>query len=294
MITDAAWTDIDKDGWPDLVMVGDWMPITIFKNQKGKLVNATARYGLENTTGLWTALHIADINNDGFNDILAGNWGTNSKLHASVKYPLKLYVTDLDNNGSLDQLLTIENAENYYTFLGKEELESQLPSIIKKKYLGYAAFAGQSIEDVFNKKLEQVKKYTAETLSSVMLINNKKGGFINTQLPSQAQWSPVFAFITADVNQDGTTDILTAGNFYGVIPYEGRYDANNGTVIINEHNSVLKAASPLQTGFVLDGEVRDMRILKTIQGKKIIAAARNNSSIKFFTLPAEIIAGGKK
>ena len=108
------------------------MPITIFKNQKGKLVNATASYGLANTKGLWTALHIADINNDGFDDILAGNRGTNSKLHANEKYPLQLYVGDFDNNGSLDQVMAVENSGMYYTFLGKEELENQLPSVIKK------------------------------------------------------------------------------------------------------------------------------------------------------------------
>ena len=174
MVTDAAWTDIDKDGWPDLVIVGEWMPITIFKNQKGKLVNATASCGLEHSTGLWTTLHIADINNDGFDDILAGNWGTNSKLHADEKYPLELYVDDFDNNGSLDQVMAVENSGKYYTFLGKEELESQLPSVIKKKYLGYASFAGQTMEDVFAKKLNHAKKYTAEILSSVVLINNKK------------------------------------------------------------------------------------------------------------------------
>lgn len=294
MVTDAAWSDIDKDGWPDLVIAGEWMPITLYKNQKGKLVNATTSYGLKHTTGLWTALHIADINNDGFDDILAGNWGTNSKLHASEKYPLELYVGDLDNNGSLDQVMAIENGEKYYTFLGKEELEAQLPSVIKKKYLGYAAFAGQTIEDVFVKKLDHVKKYTAETLSSVVLINNKKDGFTKTPLPSQAQWSPVFAFITADVNQDGSTDILAAGNFYGVIPYEGRYDANEGAVMLNENKNVFKIPDPLQTGFTVDGEVRDIVILKTIHRKKMMAVARNNSSLKIYTLPGNIIAGSKK
>jgi len=294
MVTDAAWTDIDKDDWPDLLIAGEWMPITIYKNQKGKLTNATALYGLEHTIGLWTTLHIADINNDGFNDILAGNRGTNSKLHASEKYPLELYVADLDNNGSLDQVLAIENGEKYYTFLGKEELENQLPSVIKKKYLAYAAFAGQTIEDVFVKKLDHVKKYTAETLSSVMLINNKKDGFIKTQLPSQTQWSPVFAFITDDFNQDGSTDILTAGNFYGVIPYEGRYDANGGTVMLNENKNVFKIPDPFQTGFTVDGEVRDIVILKTIHRKKMMVVARNNSSLKIYTLPENIIAGSKK
>jgi hypothetical protein len=109
------------------------MPITIFKNNKGTLVNATASYGLEHTTGLWTSLHIADINNDGSDDILAGNRGTNSKLHATEKYPLELYVDDFDNNGSLDQVLAVENDGKYYTFLGKEELEIQIPSVVRKK-----------------------------------------------------------------------------------------------------------------------------------------------------------------
>ena len=118
-----------------------------------------------------------------------------------------------------------------------------------------------------------------------MLINNKKDGFTKIPLPSQAQWSPVFAFITADFNQDNTTDILAAGNFYGVIPYEGRYDANGGTVIVNENNNVFKIPGSLQTGFIIDGEVRDIAILKTIHGKKMMAIARNNSSIKIYSLP---------
>lgn len=284
MVTDAAWTDMDKDGWPDLVIAGEWIPITIFKNQYGKLINSTVSYGLEHTGGLWTALHIADINNDGFDDILAGNRGTNSRLHADEKYPLKLYVDDFDKNGSLDQLLAVENGGKYYTLLGKEELENQMPSVIKKKYLGYASFAGQTIENVFGKKLEEAKKYKAEILSSVVLTNNKKDAFTITLLPSPAQWSAVFVFLTADFNHDGTTDILTAGNFYGVLPYEGRYDAGYGTVMLNENNAGFKTSNSLQTGLLVDGEVRDIKIIRTIQGKKIMAVARNNDSIKLFEL----------
>ena len=167
-----------------------------------------------------------------------------------------------------DQVMAIENSRKYYTFLGKEELENQLPGLIKKKYLEYASFAGQTIEDIFVNKLDHVKKYNAQTLSSVMLINNKKNGFTKTQLPPPAQWSPVFAFIAADFNQDGTTDILTAGNFYGVVPYEGRYDADYGTVILNENNIGFKSLTALQTGIMTEGEVRDIKMIKTIAGKK--------------------------
>jgi len=284
MVTDASWIDIDKDNWPDLVIAGEWMPLTIFKNQSGKLSNATLSYGLEHTKGLWATLHIVDINKDGFDDILAGNWGTNSKLHGNEKYPLQLFVDDFDGNGSLEQVMAIENNGKYYSFLGKEELENQLPAIIRKKYLGYASFAGQTIENVFVKKLKLAKKYTAEVLTSLILTNNKKGSFILSQLPSHAQWSPVFAFCTADFNEDGTTDILAAGNFFGVLPYEGRYDANQGIVILNQNNTIFKTPETFQTGFIAEGEVRDVQILKTISGKKIFVVSRNNERLGIFTL----------
>ncbi len=158
MVTDAEWADLDKDGWPELVIVGEWMPITIFKNEKGKLTNATATYGLTATKGLWNTLKVTDINGDGFDDILAGNLGVNSKLHGNEKFPLVLYVGDMDGNGDLDQLMAVEKLGNYYPFVGKEELENQLPSLIKKKYLGYASFAGQTMLNIFGEKLDACKK----------------------------------------------------------------------------------------------------------------------------------------
>ena len=108
------------------------------------------------------------------------------------------------------------------------------------------------------------------------------------------QWSPVFAFYTADFNQDGTTDILAAGNFYGVLPYEGRYDADYGTVLLNENNTGFKTPGSLQTGFIADGETRDIKTIRTIKGKKMIAVARNNNTIKIFSLPADTIYPVKK
>ena len=284
MVTDAAWTDLDKDGWPDLVITGEWMSITIFKNQKGKLINATAANGLEHTKGLWTTLHIADINGDGFDDILAGNFGNNTKLTATEKFPLELYVGDFDNNGDLDQVMAVEKEGRYYPFVGKEELENRLPAVIKKKYLGYASFAGQTMQKVFAEKLDHAKKLTAEILSSVVLINNKKGLFTITKLPPQMQWSPVFSFCTIDADHDGTSDILSAGNFYGVSPYEGRYDAGYGNVLLNQIGGSFKIPDGLQTGLIVDGEVRDIKIIKTIKGGSMIAFARNNNSIQFYKL----------
>jgi hypothetical protein len=282
MVTDAAWTDIDKDSWPELVIVGEWMPVTVYKNQKGSLSNFTQTIGLENTTGLWTCLKLKDLNSDGAEDLLIGNWGTNTKLQADPANPLKLYVSDFDNNGSMDQVLTVSNAGKYYPFLGKVELENQLPAVIKKKYLEYSSFAGQTVETIFGEKLNGVKKYEASMLQSVQLMNNGKGGFIIKSLPEPVQWAPVFGFLTEDLNRDGLTDIIAVGNFYGVLPYEGRYDANSGTVLINKGNENFEIPGPGYTGFAITGEARDIKSIKTVDGNILIAVARNNDQVQFF------------
>jgi enediyne biosynthesis protein E4 len=283
MVTDAVWTDIDKDGWLDLVIVGEWMPVTVYKNEKGKLVNYTATAGLQNTNGLWTTIHAADINNDGTDDLLVGNWGENSKLHASEQYPLQLFTGDLDNNGSLDQVLAVEKNGKYYTFLGKEELEKQLPALMRKKYVNYSSFAGQTIEEIFGDKLDHTKKFTASMLSSVLLTNNGHGHYMLSKLPMQLQWSPVFAFLTGDFNAGHNTDVLAAGNFYAVLPYEGRYDAGYGTVLTGGQGAHgFSALSPFYTGFTVNGEVRDIKAIKTAFNKTIFAVARNNESILFY------------
>ena len=281
MVTDAVWTDIDKDGWMDLVVVGEWMPVTVYKNQQGKLVNYTVAAGLQNTAGLWTTIHAADLNNDGTDELLLGNWGENSKLYASEQYPLKLYTGDLDNNGSMDQILAIEKDGKYYTFLGKEEIEKQLPALMRKKYLHYAAFAGQTIEQIFGEKLDNTKKLEASILSSVMLTNNGTGKYSVSKLPSSVQWSPVFSFLTVDANKDGKTDIISAGNFYGVLPYEGRYDAGFGNVLLNAGTNRFTVLSPYQSGFLATGEVRDIKKIKLANGSKCLLVARNNDGVLF-------------
>jgi hypothetical protein len=214
--------------------------------------------------------------------LLLGNWGENSKLHAGKKYPLKLYTGDLDNNGSMDQILAIEKEGKYYTFLGKEEIEKQLPSLMRKKYLHYAAFAGQTIEQIFGEKLDHSKKLEANILSSVMLTNNADGKYSLNNLPSSVQWSPVFSFFTGDVNKDGKTDIISAGNFYGVLPYEGRYDAGFGNVLLNGLNNHFNVLSPYQSGFSASGEVRDIKKIKLANGSKCLLVARNNANVLFF------------
>jgi enediyne biosynthesis protein E4 len=282
LVTGAVWTDIDRDGWDDLVIVGEWMPITVFKNNRGILSNITDTLGLQHTTGWWTTIKSSDLDGDGFEDLLIGNWGENSKLHASGKFPLKLYTGDIDKNGISDQLLVIEKNGQYYSFLGKDELEKHFPSLIKKRYYSYFEFAGQTIEQVFGDKLKNTTLLTAETLSSVVLMNNRKGNYIISKLPKEVQWSPVFTFLAGDFNGDQRTDIIAAGNFYGVLPYEGRYDASYGSLLLGRDHLPFQVLDPTSSGITLEGEVRDSKMIRTTGGNKLIIFSRNNNAVLFY------------
>jgi len=281
MVTDATWVDIDKNGWTDLVVVGEWMSITIYKNNKGSLVNITSSLNLNTTSGLWNVVKVADVNNDGWDDLLLGNLGENSKLHANEKYPLKLFTGDITCNGFFDQVLAVEKWGDYYSFLGKEELEKRMPAIMRKKYVEYASYAGKSLEDVFGENLKRTNCSNVHILSSVILLNNAKGGYHVSALPPAAQWSPVYSFVTGDFNSDGKTDILCAGNFTGVFPFEGFYDAGYGMVLTGMANNDFTELHPWQTGLFVKGEVRDVKLIKTKKGESLYAIARNNNSILF-------------
>ena len=278
MVTGAVWTDIDKDGWDDLVVVGEWMPVTIYKNNHGILQNITTQLHLENTTGLWTTIAAADINNDGYNDLLIGNWGENSKLHASETWPLKMYVGDIDGNGAVDQLLSIERDEKYYPFLEKEEMEKQLPGLIKKTYLSYESMAAIPVDKIFGKKLESMQVQQANVLSSLIIINNK-GTLSAAKLPPAIQWSPLFAFYADDFNGDGATDIMCGGNFYGVIPYEGRYDAAAFNLLLNINGKLVNTTS--KSNITITGEVRDIKKLRSANNGSIYVISRNNEPCIF-------------
>jgi hypothetical protein len=279
MVTDAVWIDLDKDGWQDLVMVGEWMPVTIYKNVHGKLQDQTKDFGLSGLTGLWTTVTAADLDQDGYADLLVGNWGTNSKLHASKEFPLLMFTGDPDNNGDLDQLLCMEKDQQYYFFLGKEEIEKSLPGLIKKQYLDYKAMAGLTADQILGDRLHELTKHAATTLSSV-LIKNKQGKLTVADLPGAVQWSPQFAFVTDDIDGNGKTDIISGGNFFGVLPYEGRYDANWGNLLLNEGNR-FDPLLPLQSGLSFDGEVRDLKKIR-IHGHEYFLVARNNKSIQVY------------
>ncbi|MBL7744083.1 MAG: VCBS repeat-containing protein [Chitinophagaceae bacterium] len=273
MVTSACFADVNNDTWPDLIITGEWMPVKILMNDKGHFTETE----IPNSTGLWQCLYPTDINGDGLMDLLAGNWGHNSKLWAGKTGPLKLYVKDFDNNNSIDQVMvyTIDGKE--YTFLAKDELERQLP-VLKKAYLTYKEVAGKTVQYMFYDLFKDYTELKAEVLSSSCFINDGKGGFTRYDLPEELQSAPVFCFSSSFFNQEPT--YLAAGNFYGVIPYEGRYDALPPTFFsFNRSKKDFKIEGCLSKP---DGETRDAKWIRYSKGEKIMVVARNNKELLFY------------
>ena len=282
MVTDASWTDIDKDGWLDLVVVGEWMKPVLFKNNKGILTITNLTKEDKRLTGWWCSIKTADINGDGHEDILLGNYGLNSKLTANKDYPLTMFSKDISGNGNADQILAVAKDNKYYPFLNKEDIEKQLP-YIKKEFLMYGEMAGKTVGEVFEKKLDNATVFTASTLASMVLMNDGKGHFIATELPAPFQWAPIFTFHVSDYNGDGKMDILAGGNFFGTTPYEGRYDAMPLAIGFGEGNGAFKPIFPLPIAFEnLRGEVRSIEPIQIANHKKGLLMAINNEQARLF------------
>ena len=252
------------------------MPVTLFINHKGQFEK-----GKEIAPpGLWQTISVSDVDDNGSIDVLAGNYGLNSKLKATKEFPLKLYLKDFDNNGTLDQLLTYNLNGREYTFLGKEELEKQLP-LIRKNFLQYSSFAGKTVQEVFGDQLQNAFALQAQTMATGICKNDGKGNFTFDALPNDVQEAPVFTLFSEDINGDGKKDIFSGGNFYGVLPYEGRYDANWGDILLHKNANLYEWISPQKSGWLMRGEVRDIKKIKTASGF-LYAVARNNDSMLFF------------
>ncbi len=277
MIRSAAFADLDNDGWPDLVVAGEFMPVKVFMNRNGKFIEQH-NDEMDNMSGWWQRVVLTDVDGDGKIDIVAGNYGWNSKLKPSDENPVKLFLSDIDKNGTIDPILTYSIDHKDYTFLGKGDIEKQVP-LIKKKFLYYHDFAGKTVQEVFGDSLN-TKPLIANTFTSGVFYNKGRGKFAFKAFPSSMQVSPLFGFTTLSGPYKG---ILGGGNFSGVIPFEGRYDADFGDLLLLDKGNHFKYISPVSSGFLLRGEVRDIKKIKTAQGI-IYAVAFNNDKIQFFKL----------
>ena len=280
MITDAVWVDVDRDGIAELAVVGDWMPLSIFKWQQGKLQQWKI---IDNSYGWWNCLEAADLDADGFIELIAGNLGLNSKFQAAANKPVEMYVSDFDKNGQTECVVTYYKTDSAsYPLSLRGEMVAQMPSL-KKKFLKYADYAGKPVTKVFSDaQLKNAIHHKADFLQTAVFYNDGQGNFISQPLPIEAQLSPVFAILADDFNKDGIMDLFLTGNFSGVKPEIGRYDANYGQVFLGGTDRKFIYMPPAVSGLRVNGEARDVIQVRTSTGEKLILVTMNNDNPYLF------------
>lgn len=280
MITDAVWEDIDNDGKKDLIVVGDWMAPRIFKNTGRRLVDFKSN--LTNFSGFWNAVSCVDLNNDGKKDLVLGNKGTNTTYKASEKNPMRMFVNDFDNNGTIEQITTRSIDGKDMPLHLKKELAGQIPSI-KKKNLSYAEYAKKSFQEIFAQDVvdNSIQK-TVTIQESVIAINKGNGNFQSKRLPKEAQFSCVNTICVTDINKDGIVDLILGGNQYEFKPQFGRLDANYGSVLLGNKSGLYTWLPYNQSGFFIKGEIKHIKILKNKNNPVSILAVTNDNAPKIF------------
>jgi hypothetical protein len=278
MITDARWFDYDRDDDLDLIIVGDWMPITLFKNENGIFSSATGQTGLDKTNGFWNCIEVADLDLDGDLDLVAGNQGMNTRFNASYKKPVTMYVSDYDGNGKIEQIITTYKGDKAYPMHMRADLIEQIPSL-KKKYLKHSSYKEQTVHDIFGEELIskslQLKVYTTK---SICLMNSGKG-FLEAPLPIEAQFAPVYSISIDDYNNDKTPDILIGGNFYWSKPEVGIYDGSAGLLLRGEGKGVFSTTTMDVSGICVRGEIRDIKNISVGKERLVIIARTNDKPV---------------
>jgi enediyne biosynthesis protein E4 len=285
MVTSAIWSDVNNDNWTDLVVVGEWMPITFFINEKGK---SFARLTLENSAGWWNSISGGDFDNDGDIDYIAGNLGLNSIYKASVSEPVTVYAKDFDNNGSVDPILCRYIQGKEHPVHPREALTGQIPSL-RGVALRYALYGGMGIHDLFSKeKFENSVVLKSTMFASVYIQNNGNNKFEIKPLPSEAQFSPMFGIAITDLDEDGNLDILSVGNSYASEVLSGYYDAGIGNYLQGDGKGNFNAVPVARSGFFVDGDAKSMAKLISKEGRELLLVTQNRDSLKVFMKPGEI------
>ena len=277
MVTDAIWDDFNGDGLKDLIVVGEWMSPKFFENIKGALVEKKV---LDNElNGLWQSVIAFDIDKDGDKDYLLGNWGVNNKFKASEDYPLKMFYSDFDGNGSTETIVAIPKNGKYFPLEGLDGIAGQLVEM-RKKYTSYQDFAGKTIDEIFDRKtLDGSKLLTVNELKSGYL-ENTNGKFTFVPFESELQWAPIMDFLAYDFDKEGTDEVLAAGNFFGVKPYHGRFGSFPGAMIKGKNDVILGHKMGLDLS---QRSTRHLNII-TLKNEPYLLVTFNNEKARVYEL----------
>ena len=281
MVTDALWTDYDNDGWPDLIVVGEFMPIRVWYNEAGRLVEVTERLGLARTNGWWNSIVAGDFDQDGDVDYVLGNTGRNSRFRASLREPVRVYGADFDGNGLYDPLLT-------YYLQGREVLALRMDELFAQVLLPralhiqtYEAYARARVADlVYEAQLEGA--YIAEAfLLESSYLENQGDHMVLRPLPLAAQTAPIFGMLVEDVDGDGALDVLAIGNDYASDVLTGRYDAFIGLWLRGDGRGHFQPIAHARSGFFVDGDGKAL-IRLLVDGRVAYLAAENQGPLHLF------------
>jgi enediyne biosynthesis protein E4 len=287
LIASALWTDFNRDGWSDLILAGEWMPVTFFKNDRGKLINVTSATGLDKYTGWWNSIAAGDFDKDGDIDYAAGNLGLNTQYKVSQTEPMRVIAKDFDRNGSLDPICTYFVQGKSYPIYHRNLLFSQIPSL-KNKFQTYEDYARATFDDIFPADdLKNTYIRDCKYFESAWIENLGDGTFKMHSLPVEAQISPVFGILSDDYNSDGKPDLLITGNSYSSNVFTGQYDALIGLLLAGDGKGGFLAVPGRESGFFADGDTKGMAELVLKDGSSLILVARNSDSLKV------IMASGK-
>lgn len=295
-INAAAWADLDGNGREELIVAGEWTPISAYRFDGLSLVDfplgpattatpATTASPATTAYGWWTALHVSDLNGDGQPDIVAGNQGLNNLFTASKERPVELHAADLDNNGSIDPILSYYAADGKrYPDATKDELLGQLAGL-KRRYVSYASFADQTIDDIFSEWPEGTMHLKADRLETTLYLSQPDGTYDVAPLPLEAQYAPVHTITELDYNEDGNPDLLLCGNDNLEKQRWGKSDANTGVLLRGDGKGGFSYVPQTESGFDLRGDVRSVVRVKDlllfgIRGKKIVAYRQERTNLK--------------